>query len=284
MNKKILYLSLFFLTFDTIYSQNRDEMLVYNLGLGAITSGIGAIINNESDDSTGKVFINGFWKGMIGGYLVYESKNIIGEIQSNEKISYYGWSSKLLNSCGVSIIENGAKNRNPWEKWILYFGFNRFELSIKDRVQIKYKIMPVSFFLTTYNAVNSKFEFKHTLQAGEFIFSKKKLPIRANGYTLGNSIVLKNTQVQNYSTISHELIHSYQYYDYNFVNSFTYKIENSWKKNSKIFNNFSKIFYFDRQLILLRPLYIIEGGTNNSYYFDNFFEYEAEFFSSNGKI
>ena len=274
----------FSLLLNSVYTQNREEILIYNLGLGALTSGIGAVINNKSDEKIGKVFINGFWKGAVGGYLVYESKNLIGEIQSNKKISYYGWSSKLVNSLGVSIIENGAKNRKIWEKWILNFGFNRIELSLKEDIQIRYKIMPVSLLLTTYNAFNSNLELNHTLQTGEFIFSKSNLPIRANGYTLGNSIVLKKSQAQNFSTISHELIHSYQYYDYNFVNSFTYTLENSLTKKSNFFKKFSEIFYFDKQLILLRPLYIIEGGTNNNNYFDNFFEYEAEFFSSKGNF
>lgn len=96
---------LLIMTFVNSYTQqNKTEMALYNIGLGSFVGGIGAVINKNPNEKTGKVFLKGFLQGGLGGYLVYESKNFILKIPDNNKLEY-AWGAKLINSMGSSIIK-----------------------------------------------------------------------------------------------------------------------------------------------------------------------------------
>ena len=47
-------------------------------------------------------------QGALGGYLVYESKNLLRKITLEKELAY-SWPAKLVNSAGISIIENAAQ-------------------------------------------------------------------------------------------------------------------------------------------------------------------------------
>ena len=106
MLKVKLFILAFFIS-NIIYSQNKTEMALYNIGLGSFVGGIGAVINKKPNEKTGKVFLKGFLQGGLGGYLVYESKNFILKIPANNKLEY-AWGAKFINSMGSSIIENAS--------------------------------------------------------------------------------------------------------------------------------------------------------------------------------
>ncbi len=58
---KYVFLSMIFFTTSS-YSQNQERtVLLYNIGLGGITSGIGGIINKPKEISWEKAFIKAFW-------------------------------------------------------------------------------------------------------------------------------------------------------------------------------------------------------------------------------
>ncbi|PKP25857.1 MAG: hypothetical protein CVU03_05860 [Bacteroidetes bacterium HGW-Bacteroidetes-2] len=145
--------------------------------------------------------------------------------------------------------------------------------------------MPVSFILTTITASKTKFEFSRSLQTGELIFSQSDLLLDRNkrAFVFGNVMVIDTNHLDNYFLFSHELIHIYQYYDYNFINSYFNKPVMNWKNKSNTFNRINNLLYFDTQGIILRGLYLYENRAN-SCYFDNFFEYEAEFFARRGRV
>lgn len=276
---KILFITAIFLYSNEKSAQNsKSEMALYNIGLGSVFSGIGALINKKPNERWDKVLFKGMGQGALGGYLIYESKNLIGKIEQKQSLEY-SWYGKFVNSAGTSIIENASSNRNFWEKWHLNIGFNRLEFYTKDKFKVKYKIMPVSLILTTAVAFNTKFEFEKTLQTGEFIFSTSDPKYEEGARTFGNVIAFTHNQIDDYSLYSHEIIHIYQYYDYNFVNTYLNKPIDNWKTKSSTFEKISDILYFDMQGAVLRPLYILENGNRNCYY-DNFFENEAGFYSN----
>lgn len=276
---KLLFLTALFLFSNYCIGQSSNsEMALYNVGIGSVVSGIGALINKKPDEKWGKVVLKGMGQGALGGYLVYESKTLIGKIEKKQALEY-SWYGKLINCAGTSIIENASSNTNFWEKWHLNIGFNRLEFYTKDKFKVKYKIMPVSLVLTTAVAFNTKFEFRKTIQTGEFIFSTNDSSYEEGAMTFGNVIALTRKQLNNYSLYSHEIIHIYQYYDYNFVNTYWNKPIGNWKSKSNTFNKISDIFHFDMQVAVLRPLYELENGNRNCYY-DNFFENEAGFYSN----
>jgi len=274
---KFLTLSFIILFSNKLSSQDtKTEMAIYNIGINAVFSGVGSLINKKPNEKWGKTFLKGMGQGALGGYLIYESKNLIGEI-TNKKAWKYGWYAKIVNSAGTSIVENASSNRNFWEKWHLNIGFNRIEFYTKDKFKFKYKIMPVSLALTFHTAINNKFELKRSLQTGEFIFSSNKTEYK--GYTIGNVITINEKSIDSYDIYSHEIIHIYQYYDFNFINTYLNKTINRWEQKSNTFKAFNSIFYFDVQGPIPRGLYLLENLNRNCYY-DNFFENEANFFSS----
>lgn len=274
---KFFIITIFFLNFNYSFSQNSNsEMALYNIGLGSIFSGIGALINKKPNERWDKVLLKGMGQGALGGYLIYESKNLIGKIEQKQSLEY-SWYGKFVNSAGTSIIENASSNRNFWEKWHLNLGFNRLEFYTKDKLKVKYKIMPVSLFLTVYTGIGNKFELERTLQTGEIIFSGSINSAR--GIANGNILLLDNRQLNNFDLYSHEIIHIYQYYDYNFVNTYFNKPIDNWRSKSDTFRSINDLFYFDIQGAVLRPLYLLENRNRNCYY-DNFFENEAGFYSN----
>ncbi len=143
--------------------------------------------------------------------------------------------------------------------------------------------MPVSFILTAsaFISPEANFEFKRTLQTGEFIFTAdaEKFEFDGGAATYGNIIVFADKDFNNYSLLSHEIIHIYQYYDFNFVNTYLNKPINKLSEKSDVFSSINNLFYFDIQGVILRPLYLLENRNRNCYY-DNFFENEAGFYSN----
>jgi hypothetical protein len=277
----LLLLITVFLLSNKSFSQNtKTEMAVYNIGINSVFSGIGALINKKPNEKWHKVLLKGMGQGAFGGYLIYESKNLIGNI-SNKKSWEYSWYGKFVNSAGTSIIENASSNRNFWEKWHINFGFNRVEFHTKGKFKIKYRIMPISLILTASAFVNSdaRFEFKRTIQTGEFIFSTDNPKYESGASTFGNIIVFTNDRLNDYSLFSHEIIHIYQYYDYNYVNTYFNKPFERLQNNSNTFKSLNKIFHWDLQAPILRGLYLYENLNRNCYY-DNFFENEAGFYSN----
>lgn len=276
---KTVVIVMLFLTFiKTSQAQTHTDIALYNIGLGGIGAGIGAVINKSPEEKTGKVFLDALWRGSLGGGLVYGSKKIVQEIAIQGRLEY-SWPAKIINAAGISLIEDAANNRPLGTQWHMNIGFNRIELYTRDSFKVKYKILPISFALTLISAYETTPEWEMMLRTGEIIFSAsdEKLP-NNNGVAFGNIVRIRKNIPNKFSTISHEFIHIYQYYDYNFTTSFFKKPLNNWSNNSTTFNKINDWIHWDFQAPILRGLYLIEE-INISNKFDNFFEFEAEFFS-----
>lgn len=273
---------------SSLHSQNNNtEAAIYNIGIGSIFSGIGAVINKEPKEKFGKVLFKGMAQGALGGYLVFESKVIAGRIAKDRDLTY-GWPAKFVNSAGTSIIENAASNRNFWEQWNLNIGFNRIEFHTKDKLQVKYRIQPISFLLTAYTAVNNKFEPKLSLRLGEFVFSGNNYYHKNDnpylGAAIGTSVLLNpETGGFNYNTVAHEMIHVFQYHDFNVLNAYMNKPLQEFEENSSFFRKMNNILHYDINIFIFAGLYKMEHfgedlQTFNGYY-SNYFEREAHLFS-----
>ncbi len=277
---KNLIIHFFLILFTaSVFSQTKSEMAVYNIGLGSVFGGIGALINKKPSEKTGAVLIKGIWQGAMGGYLIYESKNLLSNVSKKEKWSY-AWGAKFVNAAGVSIVENAASNRDFWEQWNLHFGFNRVELYTKEKIKLKYKLLPLSFVFTVITATKSEFKSSYFLKTGEIIFSHKDLLTSNNwrGYTLGNIIVIDENSINDYFVLNHELFHVFQYYDYNFINSYKVKWFKTLSSKNLTFGKLNSFFYFDLQSPFMS---IVRGTFTNYSNADNFFEYEAQFYTTN---
>jgi len=267
---------------------NNTEAALYNIGIGSIFSGIGAVINKKPQEKFGKVLFKGMAQGALGGYLVFESKVIAGRIAKDRDLTY-GWPAKFINSAGTSIIENAASNRNFWEQWNLNIGFNRIEFHTKDRFQVQYRVQPVAFLLTAYTAFQNKFEPHLSLRVGEFIFSGNKTYGYDDDSYLGRALstaILLNPETGgfNYSTVAHEMIHVFQYHDFNVLNAYVNKPTAQFKEGSGFFRKMDKIFHYDFNILIFAGLYKLEhwGNDQESFegYYSNYFEREAYLFST----
>lgn len=225
------------------YSQSEFEIGLYNVGLGGFGGAIGAVINKKPNEKIFNVFCSGFLKGSLGGTFVYGSKKMVSQIHIKEKIEY-NWLAKILNSLGTSMIENASSNRKLFEQLHINIGFNRIEVHTKNK--IKYKIMPVALLITGIYAYGNKFELEKSLKTGEILFSVSK-NFKHAGATWGKLILIDESWLDKNNLIAHEIIHSYQYEDFNFVNTFINKPKLELLNKSKLGEKLNNFFYFDLQ-------------------------------------
>ncbi|MDH7912209.1 hypothetical protein [Winogradskyella sp. SYSU M77433] len=260
---------------------NDTEAALYNIGFGAIFSTVGAIINKPKEEPLGKVIKKSLWQGALGGYLTFESKRILREAQRQEQWEYF-WAAKLVNAAGTSIKENAALNTNFYDRWHLNIGFNRIEIMTKDEFSIKYRLMPVAFTYTIGIALQTKFELNKTLKTGEFIFSSNTnrfTETHSRGIALPGNVVLYSPEKNDLSLMSHEIIHLYQSNDFSIFNTYLNKSLSKWSSKNSTINWFNNHLYIEYHYLLLRPVYVFETETANSYY-DNFLEREAGYYSN----
>lgn len=75
---------------STCFSQKQERIiLMYNVGFGGITSGIGAVINKPKGANWKKHFLKGFWQGSIGGFINYGSKKTLYLNNSNQTKAFF---------------------------------------------------------------------------------------------------------------------------------------------------------------------------------------------------
>ena len=269
---------LFLLNSSEFKAQNSDlESGIFNVGVGSVLGGIGAIINKEPGEKFGKTLLKGMGQGALGGYLVFESERLIRQFSRSGDYAYV-WPSKIVNSAGASIIENAAANRDFWARWHMNIGFNRIEVNTKENFKVSYRIMPFSFIRTVFAASSSKFDLKNSAKVGTFVFRQEQIEGGNAGYAAANLIVLEDSYIGDMA-LPHELIHTYQHERTSGFNNFFTKAEKSISSKlglSEFYNFYDKIFYNDYNYILNGLLYYIADGNGHA---NNFFEDEARYFS-----
>ncbi|HHC79495.1 MAG TPA: hypothetical protein ENK46_06405 [Flavobacteriia bacterium] len=277
MNKtSVIFLLLAVLLFNNkkINAQHKNnlEAGLFNIGFGGFIGGLGAILNKKPNEKTGKVFLKGFSQGALGGYLLFESKCLVGKYGKTGNYSYI-WPSKLINSAGVSIIENAASNRSFGERWHLNIGFNRFEIFTKNKFKISYRVMPFALSSTIYGFTQGHLSINESIKTGTFVFTTNR--ITSEGLTLSNTIfLLRNRIFSKQLILSHELVHTYQFESFSSLNPYLDKPINNLKINNDWLKKYSKIFHTDFNFLTFGIFY--ELNANNS---SNFFEREAQFYT-----
>jgi hypothetical protein len=274
------------ISWSTCFGQRQErQVLVYNIGLGGFTSGIGAIINTTKGSSWKKNFVRAFWKGSIGGLLHYTGKKTVYLNNLNQTTNYF-WPAKIIHSAGSSIIENAALNKPFLHNWNIDYGPLRFDFSIHDKKQFKVRFLPTSIYAILAASKFGKFNFKYTLQTGNVVFLNKDLIRFPNGGTeiglsFGRAIVFvdnPSTGVNKYKLLAHEIIHQFQYNDAQVINTW-FKPVGKEIKSKLIQRIFANYIYTDIPYQYLA--YYLAGYDKPPYYFRNIYEFEAERFSTN---
>ena len=284
-SKFIFLISMVLLNTHFIKAQVNDtEAALYNIGFGAIFSTIGAVINKTPDEPLGDVIKKSMWQGALGGYVTFESKRLLREAQRKHKWEYI-WGAKFVNATGTSIKENAALNKDFWERWHINIGFNRIELNTKDKFSVHYKLLPAAFVYTADAFFRFDFDFEQSLKTGEFVFYFEGDYDSSHAFATAGYMALNinhlnkfNTQDEVFRLSIHEIIHLYQSNDFSIFNTFINKPLERWSKRQKTVKWINKYLYPEYYYLILRPAYLIESATAESYY-DNFFEHEAGFYS-----
>lgn len=264
-------------------AQNNDfEAGIFNIGIGSVLGGVGAIINKEPEQKFGKTLLKGLGQGALGGYLVFESKRLVRKFAKTGNYDYV-WPSKIVNSAGTSIIENAAANRDFWARWHLNIGFNRLEVNTKENFRLSYRVMPLNFFATVYHAIGSQPDWNLSLKTGTFVFrySKPLSEVDFSGQALGNSILLLNG-VQGKVSLPHEIVHIYQYESFSGINPSFQKYAERWYAVRNWYSSLEKYIYLDYNSLAFPSIYLMDNFGSD--YYDNIFEFEARYFGSSETI
>ena len=280
--KKIFFIILIYPL--TAFTQNQQRtLLFYNVGLGGITSGIGSIINKPKNTKWKKNFVKGFWQGTIGGFLNYESKKTLYLINSKNEY-LYAWPAKILHAAALSIIENAALNEPFLENWNIDFGPVRFDFSINKNKSFKARLLPIAITSALSAGKAGKFDISKTLKTGNLIFVDHKNALviyygkKDVGYSFGRAIAVGSEWNESHWVMAHEIIHQFQFGDFQVFNTWLKPLEIKLKSKS-LKTIFSKYVYLDIPYIW--PLYESQGRYNYPHHYKNFFEFEAQRFSTN---
>ncbi len=306
------------------YSQGdkvRQEagLFIYNCGFGAVTAGVGAVINKRKQERVMPTFWKGFKYGALGGLINYGSKRIDFLITKyndypyicpntnthNDAALLWAWPTKMVHAVGSSIIENAAANKpNVFKDYNMPIGFINLSVSIKDKIVVRPQLMPYSFYCFMSVLTNNI-----TLNNTPCLNEK-------NTFKLKESLLLGSPYfVVDSKTINSKVDYA-KYYKYSGVNAYRTILVDSKYDNSTysghikahelihslqddeylVFNQyFSKIYNKtinrNSKAIKIMEKYIRSdvpffGGFyalmyNKVDYYKNYYEMEAEHFASN---
>jgi hypothetical protein len=253
------------------YQRQKNEILLYNVLLNSGIGTIGFVLKNKKISKNN--FLKSFIFSSIGGLIKHQSKYNIYYIVNNKPLLSY------LNSSfyfiGDSFVRNSIDCNFKFNNWNFeYYGL-RINLKLNN-TKISFRYSPYSLLgLVGYSLAGNKLNLNKSIRYGCFYFDQnKKYNEEIYGSNFYNSISI-NTEKTLISTIPHELIHSFQHFDYLPLTKF-YINDNNISK-SRFFKGYQKIFTTDVNHFY--PLYFAAGLISKSYY-SNFFELEAEHYGT----
>ncbi|WP_405379013.1 hypothetical protein [Nonlabens sp. Asnod3-A02] len=278
--KLSLYIFSFFIFLftNTSLAQSNDfEAAGYSIGIGTVFTTVGAIINKDKEEKVWDVIKKRWWQGAVGGYLQFESKRILREVDSHDQWPLF-WSSKIVNEMGSSIQHNAAYNQPFGRYWYFNIAFNRIEIDTKDRWQLKYKLRPIDFLFTTDAAIRYNFEFQESLRYGHPVFTTGDSNLNGQRAYASAGYLVRERNENSISLIKHEFVHVLQNNEYSILNTYYQPFLDIRKDKNKFYKWLNSNLYIEAHYIPLRGLYLLETWTAENYT-DNFFEMEADYFS-----
>lgn len=261
------------------FKSDRTKFAVLNVGLNGLFGGFGNLINKKDNKTNFKTFINGFYKGAMGGAVSHIGLSMSHLIETEKNIAY-AWPARFVNAIGSSMVQNAAEGNRIFER----LHFNLFLTRLEYHPYIKKfnaRLFTSSLYGIAIVGSGNKFDLGKSLKSGvlyfksEGRFSSSLGSGRATGQV---SSVGMGSDLQGdsfYATFAEEIAHIQQYDRKVVGNAFVSKLDTKWKKNSKLYNNLSKYIYFDLNGPLFWVAYKIENSGKC-----NYFEQEAVNYSN----
>lgn len=259
------------------FRSERTKMAIYNIGVNGLFGGIGSLINKKDDDKNFRTFINGFYKGAIGGTVSHVGLSMSHLIQSQENL-VYAWPARLVNAMGSSIVQNAAENNKMFER--LHFNLYAARLEyFPYRKEFKARFFTSSLYGIVSVGIGNKFDLGKSLQSGILYFQSDGGFQNVSGFSSRGtgqvSSIGMNSELfgeEFYRIYAEEVAHIQQYDRKVAGNAFLAKSDQKWKANSKSYNKLSKYIYLDLNGPAFYFAYRIANGNG---YSNNFFEKEA---------
>lgn len=283
----LLLIGILFFSKDVKPQQNQDlQLFAYNIGFNGLTAGIGSMINKSKTTKLHTAFIQGFWKGSIGGLFIYAGKKTTYFI-NKERNYLYGWPAKLIHSVGLSVTENAALAKPAFANYHINLGLTRLDFNLVKKSKIQARILPVSLITILFGFKEGRrFDFDKTIRTGEIIFTHPTNTLLQNrllgdfteAYSLGGCLVFAKDVREPFQLFSHELVHQFQYRENMIISTWLPK-QNKRASTEKPKKSLIKYFYPEVPAFWL--FYVADGIQPPPNYFKNFYEFEAERFSTN---
>ena len=258
---------------------------MYNVIGGAVTGGIGALINRKEGRKWAKALLKGFGGGAAGGGIMYLGKKANFLIVKKNDISY-AWLSRLVFSAGNSVIENAAAGLHLTDRFHFDVGFVRLDF-YPAKLKLEPKIMPGALGGIIFTAFNGRFDAISTLRSGTVIFRTKAISYAPYlvGSTTGSGFLLADTVYgKGYyfnEIFAHEMVHVFQFSEHSGVNYFFQNKKEQWRANSVTFARTEKWVHVDLNYpVFMLNYFVVQGGFERSLYCKNFLENEAEWLST----
>ncbi len=262
-----------------LYEKQRNGILIHNVLSNALISGIGGAINKKEGQKLHHAFFSNFLKGMAGGLIKYSAKYNV-YVLNNQALGFYAPINRLQFFVGHSITMNAAHNRKFLQTF--YCNFYGIDLRYNDpRTEgLSARISLATVLQSAYFAANGdKLNLFRSLEYGLLFFesSGSRLPSQAQaGF---NAVAFHNSPAVpiDLGVLPHELVHTYQMYDYFGIAAMYNEAEQKFLHRSKFYQNFSKIFVADYEVLFFTAAYLLQPQPR---YFNNFFEFEAHHFQT----
>lgn len=256
------------------FKTQRAQLAAFNVGFNGLIGGLGSLINHKDDKANFKTFVEGFYKGALGGGISHIGFSMSHQIDRQQNIAL-AWPVRMVNALGSSIVQNAAEDKRMFERLHFNLYVTRLEY-FPYKKKFNARLFTSSIYGIMVVGKGARFDLGKTLKSGiiyfesDARFSSSLGSGRATGQvsSIGMRSDLEGSRF--YDTYAEEVAHIMQYDRKVGGNAFLLKSSDKWKENSKFYKGVSKYIYFDLNGPIFWIAYQLENGTKC-----NFFEQEA---------
>lgn len=229
-----------------------------NIISSSIIAGVGSGIHKHSNETFGHAFVNGIWKGAIGGIVQFTSKKMIRQSAFENNYNWV-WPARLVNSLGSSIVKNGCNRENILSSF--YLDIWCVNLKFDNKIHCRMDLLTIGYATVLLFTKNTSFNLQTSLISGAITFNNQYDYNKPNGQSFANTIYTIKTNIKpvfDKTIFLHEIIHTFQYSESNYV---------------AIYNRYASLNINFMCIYRIQNLIV---GYNN-----NYFENEAYYFQKN---
>lgn len=261
------------------------RLAVYNVALGAVVGGVGALANGDDGPALRRL-ARGAGRGAVGGTVAYSGKWALGEISRTGQLAY-AWPARLLHDAGTSVVENAAHDRPPLDRLASHLGFVRLDVRPASG-DVRARLLPLNAvaFGVMLADDGSAFDLRRTLALTTPVFvgdGRGRMPITGgtgDGFAFLGSVYLDRQDDDLAGLVAHEMVHVFQHHEHVRAAALYAGLDGPLRR-SGAYRAAARWVYLDNVGIQAAAYFAVEGGDIDApCKYDNWFEREAEAFGT----